>query len=65
MLYEDILNDVMINAADSSIRAHRAILSTRSPIIRSMFSHEVKEDLSTIDISDMPLNLFLEKWLLE
>jgi hypothetical protein len=65
MLYEDILIDIMISAADSRIRAPRAILSTRSPIFRSMFSHELKEDLSTVDIFEMSLNLFLEKWLLE
>ncbi|GJN03873.1 hypothetical protein PR202_ga21364 [Eleusine coracana subsp. coracana] len=57
MLHEDILTDITINAADGSIRAHRAILSTRSPVFRSMFSHDLKEkELSTVDISDMSLD---------
>jgi speckle-type POZ protein len=57
MLHEDILTDITINAAEGSIRAHRAILSTRSPVFRSMFSHDLKEkELSTVDISDMSLD---------
>ncbi|KAL6661195.1 hypothetical protein ACP70R_000579 [Stipagrostis hirtigluma subsp. patula] len=57
MLQEDILTDITINAADGSIRAHRAILATRSPVFRSMFSHDLKEkELSTVDISDMSLD---------
>lgn len=54
MLSESIHTDITINASDGSIGAHRAILSSRSPVFRSMFSHNLKEkELSTIDISDM------------
>uniref|UniRef100_A0A0E0IDR0 BTB domain-containing protein n=2 Tax=Oryza TaxID=4527 RepID=A0A0E0IDR0_ORYNI len=56
MLQEGILTDITINATDGSIMAHRAILASRSPVFRSMFSHDLKEkELSTVDISDMSL----------
>ncbi|KAG9448780.1 hypothetical protein H6P81_008745 [Aristolochia fimbriata] len=56
MLSEDIHTDITINASDGSIRSHRAVLATRSPVFRSMFSHNLKEkELSTIDISDMSI----------
>ncbi|XP_010928036.1 BTB/POZ domain-containing protein At1g55760 [Elaeis guineensis] len=54
MLSEGIHTDITINATDGSIGAHRAILATRSPVFRSMFSHNLKEkELSTVNISDM------------
>ncbi|THU59918.1 hypothetical protein C4D60_Mb07t07100 [Musa balbisiana] len=55
MLAEGIHTDITINAAaDGSIGAHRAILAARSPVFRSMFSHDLREkELSTVDISDM------------
>ena len=57
MLQEGILCDITINADDGSIRAHRAILAARSPVFRSMFSHDLREkELSTVDISDMSLD---------
>ncbi|KAJ7963502.1 BTB/POZ domain-containing protein [Quillaja saponaria] len=57
MLTESIHTDIMINASsDGSIGAHRAILAARSPVFRSMFSHDLKEkELSTINISDMSI----------
>ncbi|XP_072981057.1 BTB/POZ domain-containing protein At1g55760 [Typha angustifolia] len=54
MLSEGIHTDITINAMDGSIAAHRAVLATRSPVFRSMFSHNLKEkELSTVNISDM------------
>ncbi|RWW52649.1 hypothetical protein BHE74_00040927, partial [Ensete ventricosum] len=55
MLAEGIHTDITINAAaDGSIGAHRAVLAARSPVFRSMFSHDLREkELSTVDISDM------------
>ncbi|CAM8948654.1 hypothetical protein QQ045_016958 [Rhodiola kirilowii] len=54
MLIEGIHSDVIINTSDGSMGAHRAVLSTRSPVFCSMFSHDLKEkELSTINISDM------------
>ncbi|OAY70549.1 BTB/POZ domain-containing protein [Ananas comosus] len=54
MLTEAIHTDITINAADGSIAAHRAVLASRSPVFRSMFSHNLKEkELSTVNISDM------------
>lgn len=56
MLSESIHTDIAINAFDGSIGAHRAVLATRSPVFRSMFSHDLKEkELSTINISDMSI----------
>lgn len=57
MLHEDVLTDITINAADGSVGAHRAVLATRSPVFRSMFSHDLREkELSTVDITDMSLD---------
>ncbi|KAF5950383.1 hypothetical protein HYC85_012376 [Camellia sinensis] len=54
MLSEGIHTDIVINASDGSIGAHRAVLAARSPVFHSMFSHDLKEkELSTINISDM------------
>lgn len=54
MLSESIHTDIVINASDGSIGAHRAVLAARSPVFRSMFSHDLKEkELSTVNISDM------------
>lgn len=55
MLSDEILTDITITATDGGgIAAHRAVLAARSPVFRSMFSHDLKEkSLSTVDISDM------------
>ncbi|KAL7143040.1 hypothetical protein ABFS83_08G164400 [Erythranthe nasuta] len=56
MLSESIHTDIAINASDGSISAHRAVLASRSPVFRSMFSHDLKEkELSAINISDMSI----------
>ncbi|XP_021905843.1 BTB/POZ domain-containing protein At1g55760 [Carica papaya] len=56
MLTESIHTDIVINASDGSIGAHRAILAARSPVFRSMFAHDLKEkELSTVNISDMSI----------
>lgn len=57
MLTEGIHTDIVINASDGSIGAHRAVLAARSPVFRSMFSHNLKEkELSTINIEDMSID---------
>lgn len=55
MRSDAILTDITITASDGvGIAAHRAVLAARSPVFRSMFSHDLKEkSLSTVDISDM------------
>lgn len=54
MLDESIHTDVIINTADGTVRAHKAILSASSPVFHSMFQHNLKEkESSTIDIEDM------------
>ena len=56
MLTEAIHTDIIINAADGSVGAHRAVLAARSPVFGSMFSHDLKEkELSTVDICDMSI----------
>ncbi|KAG9146770.1 hypothetical protein Leryth_005104 [Lithospermum erythrorhizon] len=56
MLSESIHTDIVINASNGSVGAHRAVLASRSPVFRSMFSHDLKEkELSTINISDMSI----------
>ncbi|KVH99252.1 BTB/POZ-like protein [Cynara cardunculus var. scolymus] len=56
MLSESIHTDIVICASDGNIGAHRAVLAARSPVFRSMFSHDLKEkEMSAINISDMSL----------
>nr|XP_043608422.1 BTB/POZ domain-containing protein At1g55760-like [Erigeron canadensis] len=56
MLSESIHTDIIICASDGSVGAHRAVLAARSPVFRSMFSHDLKEkEMSAINISDMPI----------
>ncbi|KAH1121282.1 hypothetical protein J1N35_004442 [Gossypium stocksii] len=56
MLTHSIHTDIIINASNGSIGAHRAVLSARSPVFHSMFSHNLQEkELSTINISDMSI----------
>uniref|UniRef100_A0A8R7QFT4 BTB domain-containing protein n=1 Tax=Triticum urartu TaxID=4572 RepID=A0A8R7QFT4_TRIUA len=57
MLREGILTDIAINAIGGSIKAHRAVLATRSPMFLRMFSHNLREKkLSKVDISDMSID---------
>ncbi|KAL8505389.1 hypothetical protein ACS0TY_016573 [Phlomoides rotata] len=59
MLSESIHTDIVINASDGSITAHRAVLASRSPVFCSMFSHNLKEkEMSAINISDMSIEAF-------
>ncbi|URE24106.1 hypothetical protein MUK42_07595 [Musa troglodytarum] len=54
MLTDGIHTDITINARGGSIGSHRAVLAARSPVFRSMFSHDLKEkELSAVDICDM------------
>ncbi|KAL6208287.1 hypothetical protein ACLB2K_019238 [Fragaria x ananassa] len=53
MFQEGIHADVIINTAEGSLKAHKAILSANSPVFRSMFLKETVS--STIDIEDMSL----------
>ncbi|KAK1299951.1 BTB/POZ domain-containing protein [Acorus calamus] len=56
MLSDGIHTDITIEASEGSIGAHRAVLAARSPVFRSMFSHDLKEkQLSTVNISDMSI----------
>lgn len=59
MLFDSILSDIIIHTTsdNGSIRAHRAVLASRSPVFMSMFSHDLCEkEHSTIAIPDMSLD---------
>lgn len=57
MLSESIHTDIIINASDGSIGAHRAVLAARSPVFMSMFCHDLKEkEMSIINITDMSID---------
>ncbi|XP_010676119.2 BTB/POZ domain-containing protein At1g55760 [Beta vulgaris subsp. vulgaris] len=54
MLTDGIYTDITINTSDGCVGAHRAVLAARSPVFRSMFSHNLQEkELSIINIPDM------------
>lgn len=54
MLDESIHTDVTIHTAGGTLRAHKAILSSSSPVFQSMFHHNlVEKESSTIHIEDM------------
>ncbi|XP_047321650.1 BTB/POZ domain-containing protein At1g21780 [Impatiens glandulifera] len=54
MLDESIHADITINTADGTLRAHKAILASSSPVFQSMFVHNLREkESSTIEIEDM------------
>jgi len=56
MLDEAIHADLTIITPDGSLRAHKAVLSARSPVFHSMFHHNMKEkESSTIHMEDMSL----------
>ncbi|KAL3641753.1 hypothetical protein CASFOL_012568 [Castilleja foliolosa] len=54
MLDDSVHADITIFTSDGKLRAHKAVLSTSSPIFRSMFTHDLKEKITgTIEIKDM------------
>ncbi|XP_044475103.1 BTB/POZ domain-containing protein At1g21780-like [Mangifera indica] len=56
MLDEGIHADVVIHAADGTLKAHKAVLAASSPVFQSMFHHNLKEkESSMINIEDMSL----------
>ncbi|KAI4389714.1 hypothetical protein MLD38_001912 [Melastoma candidum] len=56
MLKEGIHTDIIINASNGSIGAHRAVLASRSPVFRSMFSYDLKEkEQSAVNIPDISI----------
>ncbi|KAL3641752.1 hypothetical protein CASFOL_012567 [Castilleja foliolosa] len=44
-------SDITISTSDGELRAHKEVLSTSSPVFRSMFTHDLIS--STIEIKDM------------
>lgn len=63
MLEEGVHTDITFEAEGGSVKAHRSVLASMSPVFDAMFRHDMKEQLtSTVQISDMTidsLRLFL------
>jgi len=63
MLEEGIHTDITLVAQGGSVKAHRSVLASASPVFCAMFQHNMKEQLtSTVEIPDMTidgLRLFL------
>lgn len=60
---ESVHADLTFEAEVGSVKAHRSVLASMSPVFAAMFRHDMKEQLtSTVQISDMTidsLRLFL------
>lgn len=63
MLEEGLHADITLTAQGGSVKAHRSVLASVSPVFCAMFQYQMKEQLtSTVDIPDMTidgLQLFL------
>ncbi|KAL3641754.1 hypothetical protein CASFOL_012569 [Castilleja foliolosa] len=54
VLDDSVHADITIATSDGKLQAHKVILIARSPVFRSMFTHDLKEKISsTIEIKDM------------
>ncbi|GIX75126.1 TD and POZ domain-containing protein 4 [Caerostris darwini] len=56
--YQNALNsDVTLLVRSDPLRAHKSILSARSPVFKKMFHHGMQEcDRNTVDITDVPMD---------
>jgi hypothetical protein len=63
MLEEGLHADITINANGGSVKAHRCVLASVSPVFNAMFDHPMREQLtSTVELPEMSiqgLKLFL------
>jgi speckle-type POZ protein len=63
MLTEGIHADITFEAQDGTVKAHRCLLSTISPVFAAMFSNDMVEQISSViklpDISSEALRTFL------
>ncbi|GIX98059.1 TD and POZ domain-containing protein 2 [Caerostris darwini] len=57
-LYQNALNsDVTLFVKSDPLRAHKAILSARSPVFNKIFHHDMQEsERNTVDIADVPMD---------
>lgn len=53
MLKENVLTDFTIKVGEREIRAHRAILATRSPVFAAMLRHEDTNEAKTVRCFDL------------
>ncbi|KAG6494521.1 hypothetical protein ZIOFF_049553 [Zingiber officinale] len=54
MFQESMYTDITIKTLDGSLRAHKAVLASSSPVFKCMFLHDLKEKQSSIiKIEDM------------
>lgn len=57
MLKEELHTDCELIVADTVLRAHKAVLSVRSPVFNAMFDHNMKEaNSSQCIIEDLTVN---------
>ena len=48
-------SDVVLEAGGKQLKAHKCVLSTRSPVFAAMFEHDCKEKQdSSVEITDVP-----------
>jgi hypothetical protein len=63
MLEEGLHADITISAEGGSVKAHRCVLASVSPVFNAMFEHQMREQLtSTVELPEMSiqgLQLFL------
>ncbi|GIY02970.1 speckle-type POZ protein B [Caerostris extrusa] len=59
-LYKTSLNsDVILSVGSHQIRAHKSILSARSPVFKKIFDHNMEESKQNfVDITDVPKDAF-------
>jgi hypothetical protein len=51
MLEEGLHADITLNAQGGTVKAHRSVLASASPVFQAMFQHDMKEHLtSTVDL---------------
>ncbi|XP_051172677.1 speckle-type POZ protein-like [Leptopilina boulardi] len=55
------LSDIEFHVGNQVFPAHKVVLSSKSPVFRQMFSHQLKENISNVvNIVDIESNIFYE-----
>lgn len=58
MLEDGVHADITIAAQGGTVKAHRCVLASVSPVFHAMFRHDMKEQLtSTVEIPDMTIDV--------
>ena len=60
ILEEGLQADITLQAQGGTVKAHRSVLASASPIFQAMFQHDTKEHLTSIvDLLDVSINNLL------